>query len=280
MFPTLLGYYVHDLPRYLIQTGEGSGFITYYGLAYALGFVAGVLLLSLYWKKGRSPIDPDRQQVLILALFAGVLVGGRLGYLLLYDLSYFVTHPWIFFQVWKGGMASHGGFLGVGLALFWFSRKYSVPPLRLADIVVTAVPPGLFFGRIANFIGAELWGHPSNVPWAVVFGHSDPSAGMVPRHPSQLYEACLEGLIPFVYLQLRFWLRGRALPPGQLVGEFLVIYSVGRIIGEQFRVPDQGVVPGLGLSWGSFYSLFLALAGIVLIVYSNLQGKEKPHSHS
>jgi len=166
-------------------------------------------------------------------------------------------------------MASHGGFVGVMLALAWFARRRKMSFLHLGDLVVSTVPAGLFFGRLANFANGELWGNSATVPWAVIFPNSAPPHTplhlIVPRHPSQLYEAALEGLALFAFVQWRFW-RGR-LPerqPGRLSGEFLVAYAVARAIGEIFREPDAGLL--FGLSRGTFYSIFLAAGGLALAV--------------
>lgn len=165
-------------------------------------------------------------------------------------------------------MASHGGFVGVCLALIWFVQKHRLPWRRTADVLVTLAPPGLFFGRLANFINGELWGKVSYAPWAVIFPASAPSGTPLteipPRHPSQLYEALLEGLFLTAYTQLRFWRSGfvRA-RPGWLAGEFLILYAAVRVVGEIFREPDAPLL--FGLSRGTFYSLFLIAAGLVLL---------------
>jgi phosphatidylglycerol:prolipoprotein diacylglycerol transferase len=213
-------------------------------------------------------------------MILGVVLGGRLGYFLLYDFADFLRNPLIFFQVWQGGMASHGGFAGVAVAAIWVARKHQLHPLYLGDLIASVAAPGLLFGRLANFINGELWGRISDVPWAVIFPQSAPTGmpvQMIPaRHPSQIYEAILEGLIPFVYMQWRFWtVRGRGVAdsatvpggrPGHLTGEFLVIYSIGRWIGEFFREPDAGLI--LGISRGSFYSVFLLACGLGLIAWT------------
>jgi phosphatidylglycerol---prolipoprotein diacylglyceryl transferase len=196
------------------------------------------------------------------ALIAGVILGGRLGYFLLYQPEVFRTDPLMLVRVWEGGMASHGGFAGVVVALWWFTRRREPGLLRTADLIVTVAPVGLFFGRMANFINGELWGKLATVPWAVNFKHT--GGGDFPRHPSQLYEAGLEGLLLFAYMQWRFWRGGAARrQPGRLAGEFLIAYALLRALGELFREPDAGLI--LGLSRGTFYSLFLILAGAGLI---------------
>lgn len=266
---TVLAYWVHDLSPFIIKFSENFG-LRWYGLSYVLGFVTALWLLNLYYRKGRSPWNPDQQATVFWVLIAGVVLGGRLGYMLLYDLKAFVQNPLIIVKIWEGGMASHGGFIGCILAGIWISRSTKTPFLKTADIACTITPPGLFFGRIANFINGELWGKVTDVPWAVIFpqsGRGLPPSLISPRHPSQLYEAALEGLILGAYIQLRFWLSDpRRRPHGQLWGEFLAAYAVLRMIGERFREPDEGLSLILGLSRGTFYSLFLLVGGIGLIV--------------
>ncbi|HET7534855.1 MAG TPA: prolipoprotein diacylglyceryl transferase [Candidatus Didemnitutus sp.] len=266
----LLAFWVHDLSPFLFRFNENIG-IRYYGLAYLAGFASGLWLLRRYHHAGRSPIDTDAAMDLILALVIGVLVGGRVGYFLLYQPGTFIHDPLALFRVWDGGMASHGGFVGVIGAMVWFARARNIPFLQVADLVVTTAPAGLLFGRIANFINGELWGKMSTVPWAVIFPHSG-SPGMPvhlipPRHPSQLYEAGLEGVLLLAYTQWRFWRSDVAKRnPGQLAGEFLIAYSIARAIGELFREPDASLI--LGLSRGTFYSIFLIAGGIATIVAS------------
>lgn len=268
-------YWVHDLSPFVVRFSDSFG-IRWYGVAYVLAFLIAALLLRLYWRAGRSVIDPKAQSGLMMAVVTGVLVGGRLGYYLLYSPETLVREPLALLRVWDGGMASHGGFVGVCLALFWAVRKHHLSWRPTADVLVTLAPPGLFFGRLANFINGELWGKVSHVPWAVIFPASalsgTPLAQISPRHPSQLYEAVLEGLFLTAYTQLRFWrsqvIRER---PGRLAGEFLMLYGVVRILGEVFREPDAPLL--FGLSRGTFYSLFVILGGLVLVATSC----QRPH---
>ena len=263
-------HWVHDLSPFLIRFPEnplGLDGIRYYGLAYLMGFLGAWLLLKLYDKKGKFAIDADARSTLMTFVIIGVLAGGRLGFMLLYDLDAFLENPLLFFRVDQGGMASHGGFVGVFLALVLFARK-RYPLLELGDVIASMAPLGLFFGRIANFINGELWGRVSTVSWAFIFPESpkvyDPGTGMFapePRHPSQLYEAALEGALLLAYLQWRFWCKRP--PIGQLGGEFLLGYGLVRIIGEMFREPDASLI--LGLSRGQFYSIFMMLTGFVVI---------------
>jgi len=262
-----LAYWVHHPHPFLIRFSDNFG-IRYYGLAYLAGFLATAWLLRRYHRAGRTPLTPEASTDLMLALIVGVLVGGRLGYFLLYQTRTLFADPLALFRVWEGGMASHGGFLGVLIAVAWFARSRKVSFLHLADLVVTTAPVGLFFGRIANFINGELWGKITDVPWAMIFPLSaapgTPEHLIQPRHPSQLYEAGLEGLLLLGYMQWRFW-RGEAAKtrPGQLAGEFLLAYAIARAIGELFREPDASLI--LGFSRGTFYSIFLVLGGVVLI---------------
>lgn len=259
-----LAFWVHTPHPFLIQFTETFG-IRYYGLAYLLGFVVAGWLLRLYYKTGRTTLDTNGSADLMVAMVLGVVVGGRLGFFLLYQPEEFLKHPLAFFQVWAGGMASHGGFAGVCVALAWFAHRRKISFLHLSDLVVTVAPAGLLFGRIANFINGELWGKESLVRWAVIFKQT--GGGIMPRHPSQLYEAVLEGALLLAYLQWRIWRTDVATrQPGRIAGEFLVGYALARIFCELFREPDEGIAPLLGLSRGTFYSLFMIAAGVFLIL--------------
>lgn len=259
-------HWVHDLDPVAIHLW-GDFAIRWYGIAYVLAFVVALLLLRLYYRKGFSPLTPDQQTTAMLVLILGVIIGGRVGYVLLYRLQETLSDPLIIFKTWEGGMASHGGFVGVILACWWISRKMRVPFLHLGDLLATLTPPGLLLGRIANFINGELWGTISSAPWAVIFPQSAPPGTPVamiePRHPSQLYEAFLEGVVLLVYTQWRLWRTEARLSPGRISGEFLLIYSVVRILGEQFREPDASLI--LGVSRGVFYNIFLAVLGVFII---------------
>lgn len=259
-----IAHWVHTPHPFLIRFSETMG-IRYYGLSYLLGFAAGYWLLSRYYRAGRSPVKTESIMDLMMCLVIGVMVGGRLGHFLLYHPEDLFNPPWAFFLVWQGGMASHGGFVGVIVAAWWFCRSRQLPFLQVTDAIVTTVPAGLGFGRIANFLNGELWGKTSEVPWAMIFEQT--GGGLLPRHPSQLYEAALEGLLLFCFIQWRFWRTAVAKThPGRLSGEFLVAYAVMRILGEVFREPDAGLI--LGLSRGMFYSLFLALGGVAVVAIS------------
>ena len=263
-------YWVHNLSPFVVRFSDSVG-VRYYGLAYVLAFVIAALLLHFYWRAGRSSLNSHAQSDLIIAVFIGVLAGGRLGYFLLYSPMTLLSEPLALFRVWDGGMASHGGFIGVCLALVWLVKKHKLAWRPVADILVTLAPPGLFLGRIANFINGELWGKVSYVSWAVIFPRSAPDGTPLieipPRHPSQLYEATLEGLFLTAYTQLRFWRSGVTRErPGQLTGEFFILYAAVRAVGEIFREPDASLL--FGLSRGTFYSLFLVLGGLILLITS------------
>jgi phosphatidylglycerol:prolipoprotein diacylglycerol transferase len=261
----LLAYWVHEPHPFLIRFSESFG-IRYYGLAYLLGFLIATWLLARYDRAGRSLLPYTRIGDFMVAIVFGVMIGGRLGYFLLYEPEMLLHSPLTFFTVWKGGMASHGGFIGVILALAWYARSQKIPFLHLGDLIASTAPAGLFLGRIANFLNGELWGKPSTVNWAVIFTN-DTVTPPFPRHPSQLYEAALEGALLFAFVQWRFW-RSDVVQrqPGRLAGEFLLAYALVRMVCEVFREPDEGVSLIFGLSRGTFYSIFLIVAGISLIL--------------
>jgi phosphatidylglycerol:prolipoprotein diacylglycerol transferase len=262
-----LAYWVDDLPPFLGPHWHNVG-IRFYGLAYVLGFLAGAWLLRCYARAGRAQLPENKIGDLMVAIVIGVLVGGRLGYFLLYSTPGGLrADPLAIFRVWEGGMASHGGFIGVALALWLFSRAPKIPLPHLGDLVASAASAGLLFGRLANFVNGELWGKVSHVPWAVIFPRSAPDlplAEIAPRHPSQLYEAGLEGVLLLAFIQWRFWRSDIVrTQPGRLAGEYFVAYAAVRIFGETFREPDASLI--LGLSRGTFYSLLLAAVGLAMI---------------
>lgn len=274
----ILAFWVNNIDPFMIKFPDSWPIdgIRWYGFSYVLGFLIALGLLHLYYVKRRSPYNSDQQTTLITAIIIATLIGGRLGYMLLYSFSEFIENPLIFFMTKQGGMASHGGILGVFLALVWFSKRTKTSLLGLCDLIATVAAPGLFLGRIANFINGELWGKVSDLPWAVIFPTSAPEgfpSYLIPaRHPSQLYEAVLEGLVLFAYMQFRFWTKGKTLPKGQLAGEFFIGYAIARIICEGFREADAPLI--LGLNPGQFYSIFLILAGVAFIWVSRRIGKK------
>jgi phosphatidylglycerol:prolipoprotein diacylglycerol transferase len=263
-----LAHWTHDLSPFLVRFPEGWPLdgIRFYGVAYLLGFAAGIGLLVLYRRKNRSPLRRGAEWDLLTYLLVGVIAGGRIGYVVLYDWPAFAANPLVLFEIWKGGMASHGGMAGVVAAAWLFARRHGLSFLRLGDLLATVAPVGLFFGRIANFVNGELWGRPSGLPWAVVFPGSppDPVTGLPePRHPSQLYQAFGEGVLLFAWLQWRFW-RKPDLPAGRIGAEFLLGYGIVRFVTEFARAPDAPLI--LGLSRGQFYSIPLVLAGLYLLL--------------
>jgi phosphatidylglycerol:prolipoprotein diacylglycerol transferase len=267
-------YWVHDLSPFLIEfptTIFGIEGIRYYGVAYLLGFFAVWYFLKICEQKGKLSLNAKDRSDLMTYLILGVLIGGRLGYVLFYDFQDFIKNPFLFFRIDQGGMASHGGFIGVSLALLIFCQNRNLNSLKLVDCISVVAPLGLALGRIANFINGELWGKISTVPWAVLFPNSPMTFssltnyyGIQPRHPSQLYAAISEGFIPLIYLQFRFWYSKASL--GQLTGEFLILYSLLRIFNEVFREPDASLIAGI--SRGQFYSIILLIFGISFWLYA------------
>ncbi len=236
---------------------------------YALAYIAGLLLGWAYvgWlvRRWKSRLSPQDIGDFLTWAVIGIISGGRLGYVLVYQPIYYLQHPVEILYIWNGGMSFHGGLVGVVVATIWFARRRGIALFDLGDAVACAAPIGLLLGRAANFINGELFGRVSDVPWAVVF----PNGGPQPRHPSQLYEAALEGLLLFVIL---FWLarftRARA-HPGLLAGVFLAGYGALRLCVEFFREPDAhlGVLLG-GATMGQLLSLPLIVGGLALIVWS------------
>jgi phosphatidylglycerol---prolipoprotein diacylglyceryl transferase len=275
---TTSNYWVHDLDPFLWQFPDsfshwGPGGIRWYGIAYLAGFISAFFLLKRYHRCKRSPYDSEQVMNLMTFMVIGVLLGGRIGYALLYRWNDFTEDPLILLRVWEGGMASHGGFIGVCIAVLWYARHSKQSPFPIGDIIVSVVPPGLFFGRIANFINGELWGRTTEVSWGVLFPKAPGFIEGVARHPSQLYAATLEGLCTFAFVQWRFWksdVTQRA--PGRLAGEFLIAYAIARIVNEFFRQPDASLI--MGMSRGQFYSLFLVLGGAILIRIAEARAKK------
>lgn len=242
--------------------------IRWYALAYIGGIVLGwiyarALIKSTKLWGGSSPISLLDFDDFILWVTIGIIVGGRTGYVLFYNLDFFIAHPAEIFELWKGGMSFHGGFMGCVFAVFLFCWKRGLSVLSLGDITCAVGPIGLLLGRLANFINSELWGRhaDASVPWAMVF----PNGGPLPRHPSQLYEAGLEGIVLFLILALM--IRTGALKrPGLILGAF-IFYALARITGEFFREPD----PQLGFLWGGLtmgmlLSVPMIFVGLVLMV--------------
>jgi phosphatidylglycerol:prolipoprotein diacylglycerol transferase len=247
-----------------IAVALGPIAIRWYSLAYIVGLVAGWRYCRRLAARPPKAIDPDAFDDFLLWATLGVVLGGRLGYVLFYKPAFFIDNPLEVFVLWRGGMSFHGGAAGVILAIILFARKRGVSWLSLGDLVGCAVPIGLFLGRLANFVNGELYGRAADVPWAMVFPF-DPE--QVPRHPSQLYEAALEGIVLFLLLYLlarRGWLER----PGAIGGAFLAGYGLARIVVEFFREPDAHLGFLLGFTtMGQVLSLPLVIAGAILIAW-------------
>lgn len=309
----MIAYWVHNLDPFALQFGGGFG-IRWYGLAYLTAFLAGYFVYRHLAKRGFSVIPAEKVGDFITgcAVF-GVLVGGRLGYMLFYDFQGFIRDPVTLFRVWEGGMSAHGGMIGVVLYTLWYAWRHKVNWPGLGDNLVVGAPLGLFFGRMANFINGELYGRASDVSWAIKFpkelyelpvaGQREVMAGaqevagapvgidellaavpgspalaeavapyLTPRHPSQIYEALLEGALLFALLWL---LRTRVRTAnGVVTGAFFVGYAVLRSAGEFFRQPDSGYVGPLTM--GQFLSVFLFLIGIAFWIGAWLRPSYPP----
>ena len=238
--------------------------VHWYGLAYLASFVLVWLVLRVRSRQSWSPLDARQIEDLIYYGALGVVIGGRLGYVIFYQPGRFLADPLWLFRVWEGGMAFHGGLLGVLIAMVIYASRVGVPLLRLTDMGAPAVPIGLFLGRMANFIGQELWGRPTSAWYGMVFPN-DPLG--LPRHPSQLYEAFLEGILLFVVLM---WLSRKPKPTGFISGMFLLLYGLARFLVEFVREPDAHILT-LAFGWmtrGQLLSLPMILIGIGLIGYS------------
>lgn len=236
--------------------------VRWYGLMYLLAFGAFWWLGTRRIAAGRAPVSREQLDDLLFGGIVGVILGGRLGYVLFYKPAYYFSHPLEIFAVWQGGMSFHGGFLGVLLAMAFVAHRQRVNWWDLMDFVAPLVPIGLAAGRLGNFINGELWGRPTDLPWGTVFR----GAGDLPRHPSQLYQMALEG---FTLFALLWWFSARPRPRMQVSAAFLVGYGAFRFIGEYAREPDAFLgFLALGLSMGQWLSLPMVVAGICLWVLS------------
>ncbi len=240
--------------------------IRWYGIAYVLGFVCAALIVWRVARRWRVSVDVDSLLTIMICVIVGVIVGGRLGYVLFYGDGYYLAHPLEIVMFNKGGMSFHGGLVGALVSGIPAARLTRIPYLTLADLGCIAAPAGLFFGRCANFINGELWGAPTDAPWGVVFGGA---AGLMPRHPSQLYEALLEGVVIFCVL----YALSRRVPPrprGTFLGAFLVMYGTFRFLVEFVREPDAqlGYLWGGWLTMGQVLSAPLVLVGVGVLAYA------------
>jgi len=276
-----------------LDLGGFSFALRWYALAYIAGFVIGWRLIVAaarrprLWRGGTAPFTADQVESLLTWIIVGVILGGRLGFVLIYQPDYYLAHPMQILKVWEGGMSFHGGLAGAALAGFLFARLNGIPPSAVGDSMAMVIPVGLGLGRIANFINAELWGHPTTVPWGVLFpgpGSVCPPDWLVvcARHPTQLYEAGMEGLL----LGLVMWwmvTRAQALTrPWLITGIFLAGYGIARIVVEFWRMPDDqflavdpaGYVIRLGdfgLTMGQSLSLPMVLIGLVLVAAARMR---------
>ncbi|NHM15961.1 prolipoprotein diacylglyceryl transferase [Eggerthellaceae bacterium zg-887] len=240
--------------------------VRWYGLAYVLGFAIAALVIWRVAKRWKIDIDADAVLTVILCAIIGIIVGARLGYVLVYGGAEYLEHPLEIFAFNHGGMSFHGGLVGALLSGIVSARITHVPYFTLADLGCIGAPLGLFFGRCANFVNGELWGAPTDLPWGVVFGGP---AGMMPRHPSQLYEALLEGLVVFIVL----YALSRRVPPrprGTFLGLFLTMYGTFRFLVEFVREPDVqiGYLWGGWLTMGQVLSVPLIVAGVAILAYA------------
>lgn len=233
--------------------------VHWYGLMYLIGFLGAWFLA--HWRVKRYQLPWTSEQISDLIFFSalGVLIGGRLGYMLFYNTLQLIHEPWVLFKIWEGGMSFHGGLLGVAVALWLLTYKVKKPFLAVSDFMAPLVPLGLAAGRLGNFINGELWGRPSTMPWAMVFPHVDAQ----PRHPSQWYEFGLEGIVLFIIV---WWYAAKPRPRGAVSGLFLTGYAIARLMVECFREPD----PQLGylvfgwLTMGQLLSLPMLILGLLL----------------
>ena len=252
--------------------------IKWYGLAYLAGLLLGWLYIRRLltepqlWVNDTPPFEPAKVDDLLLYITAGVVLGGRLGFVIFYEPSYYLDNPQDIIAVWKGGMAFHGALVGCAIAIWAFARRNDVNGWSAADLCTAAVPIGLFFGRIANFINGELFGRPTTVPWGMVFPEAAlhyPEVEPTPRHPSQLYEAALEGILLFLVLRLLTHRFGALKHPGLISGAFLIGYALARSTGELFRQPHFAHAFNVGpLTAGIAYSIPMLLLGVLVVRYA------------
>jgi phosphatidylglycerol:prolipoprotein diacylglycerol transferase len=259
-----------DIDPVLVHIGPLA--IRWYALAYICGILLGwayaraIVRSNALWG-GKAPMTVEDFDDFILWVTLGIILGGRLGYVLFYNFPIYAANPLQIFELWTGGMSFHGGFVGCVLAVILFARYRKIPFLSLGDVTCAVGPIGLFLGRLANFVNGELWGRPTDMPWAMIF----PNGGPEPRHPSQLYEAALEGIILFIVLAIAIRM-GALKRPGLTIGVFAVVYATARTTCEFFREPDVQ----LGFLWhgttmGMLLSIPLFLAGVGFIVYAMKQ---------
>jgi phosphatidylglycerol:prolipoprotein diacylglycerol transferase len=249
--------------------------LRWYALAYIVGILFGwwIILRAIRTPRlwaGDPPLTPEQVERFLTWAVVGIILGGRLGYVIFYDPATYIAEPWKIPQVWEGGMAFHGGFAGVVVAGIWFCRRERIPMLSMGDLLALAVPVGLGLGRVANFINAELWGRPTTLPWGVIFPGEAAQfcpgiEGLCARHPSQFYQAMLEGLLLALVLSWLAFRRGWLKRPGALMGLFLVGYGLARFLVEFVRQPDaQFVSPGNPVGWALHWAGYGLTMGQIL----------------
>ncbi|MDQ8758271.1 prolipoprotein diacylglyceryl transferase [Sphingosinicella sp. LHD-64] len=245
--------------------------LRWYSLAYLVGIILGWWYLMRLIAQPGAPMARRHADDMVFYATLGVILGGRLGYVLFYKPMDYLANPVEIVRLWDGGMSFHGGVIGVSLGILWMARKHKLDWLRIHDYVACCIPPGLFLGRLANFVNGELWGGATNVPWAVRFPEIVDGMRVLgpPRHPSQLYEAILEGIVLFLILWVMFWKTRARYQPGKLVGTFLLVYGLARVLVEFIRQPDAhlvGFAQATGLHMGQWLSLPMVLGGLYLIL--------------
>ena len=254
--------YIHDLNPVLINFGVFE--VRWYSLAYIFGILAGWWIAKkiIDFKIQNNTINFDSKifDDLISYVIISIIVGGRLGYIIFYNLSYYLSNPLDVLKIWQGGMSFHGGLIGIILGTYLFSRKMKVNSFFFLDIIASVAPIGIFFGRIANFINGELYGKPTDLFWSVIF----PEIDKIPRHPSQLYEAALEGVVLFLILIKLIY--KKSIKTGEVAAMFMILYGLFRVVSEQFREPDTHIGYLFNLfSMGSILSIFMILAGLFIL---------------
>jgi phosphatidylglycerol:prolipoprotein diacylglycerol transferase len=249
--------------------------LRWYSLAYLGGIFIGYWYLLKLLKEPGAPLSRKHADDLVFYAALGVILGGRIGYVLFYNLGEYLQHPIEILKLWDGGMSFHGGLIGTWLGIYYFARKEKLSWMRVDDYVSCCAPIGLFFGRLANFVNQELWGAQTHVPWAIRFvelnQYGQPFLGP-PRHPSQLYEAFLEGIVLFCILAWMFWKTQSRYDPGKLVGAFLFFYGCFRFGVEFIREPDQQLIAfthATGLHMGQWLSIPMIIGGIYLMLTAN-----------
>jgi len=245
--------------------------LRWYSIAYLAGIFVGYWYLLKLIRQPGSPMARRHADDLVFYAALGIILGGRIGYVLFYNLGHYLQHPVEILKLWDGGMSFHGGVIGTSLGIIYFAHKEKLSWLRIHDYVACCVPFGLFFGRLANFINQELWGAPTTVPWAVRFVEATPYGNILgpPRHPSQLYEAVLEGIILFAILAWMFWKTNARYEPGKLVGVFVFFYGLFRFGIEFIREPDSQLIQfaqATHLHMGQWLSLPMILGGLWLML--------------